>query len=377
MSTCWYYKNLFPVKTVASAISMRPGGTYRLAVSLTSMAHLDDDWNQIGPIYLPDTQLSGLHASLSSSEALHSIRTSVYSNAKSQNLSDSQPPYKPDKVTAAFVAYEDVSTQWCNEYGQILINRVRNLHKNNLPMTTKAPAVAIHWSSDSEKWFVLDLDLDEFGEPYKQCQAANHPDGPWCEACWCQLLIAARVYDEVIKNLFLSSGGADCDWIPMLWCFSGKRGLHLYMHPSLGWQNMDKVLREQVVSILKNKWQKWIDSDWAKQLTESTGKSWLVDHSASSPIDIGASTQVSSKMTRLPFSPHIGSTYVCTPIHWGKVELHSLPVTPAERAVRWRVQEEEEPELDQTLKLELIKMTGAVNTFESWLAAGSSLKCKK
>lgn len=210
--------------------------------------------------------------------------------------------------------------------------------------------VALHLASESEKPFVMDLDLDEFGAPYKECLATHtNNDTLVCDTCWRQLMAAATIYSDVFAVLCEQFGFGK---VPLLFCFSGRRGLHVFAHPSANCRLLSKQVRISMIEIITYHWHTYarpraLDAAlglvrgaplWLQKMAPYFGKH-RKQPLVGSPMDIPASTETSSKNIRLPFSAHLKTTAASTPF-WvydsGGVDPLIIPTLhPDQFTIQW------------------------------------------
>jgi hypothetical protein len=142
---------------------------------------------------------------------------------------------------------------------------------------------------------------------------------------------------------------ATAKWSPPLFCFSGRRGIHMYCHPSTGLHVLPATGRKTILEKLSRNWAKW--APHAAEIADHT--IWALD---SSPIDFEASYSVQGKNIRMPFSAHVETEYACTPFDASRDEL------PLQNyAIKWNSSPTEWEEC--TAK----RATAAISLFETWI----------
>lgn len=261
--------------------------------------------------------------------------------------------------------------RWQNEEGvasfhyNFVISRATGVD----PETTEPVSLdktALHAASDTARLFALDLDLDLFGDAYKSCCQNNHPTAPYCRECWWQLVFAGRVYCAALKNIFawhaaLRNSDRMPLWKDPLWCFSGRRGLHLYCHPCTDMQVMPAQARKIIVTALVTNWMGWCGPALlAEAEHQSERPVWLFD---ANPIDFNASTMREGKTMRMPFSPHLSSEFACTPF---SVQTFGSSL-PEEYAIKWNFEKE-------GLEKSRAAMQRALAVFKEWVPEQNGLE---
>jgi hypothetical protein len=196
--------------------------------------------------------------------------------------------------------------------------------------------VALHYTSETEKFFVVDLDLENFGEPFRNCSDASAPHPKpaiRCTRCWRQILAAGLLYASALQRIlqaqWLKTTESLLPCMPLL-TMSGNRGIHIWFHRSTKAQLLSAYARTNLVKAVAINWPQWVDpelhaavlsafatldDDSRKNSNGSVSIVMWMHHLAIqgqvkavlSPIDLDASTLLAPKSIRLPYSVHLAS----------------------------------------------------------------------
>lgn len=120
--------------------------------------------------------------------------------------------------------------------------------------------IALHASA---QMIVFDLDMDDFGDVYKNkigCPPGSHAHGEsMCVNCWRQILVAAQFTRWAFTRYCIEVRGLET--APRyLVCYSGSRGIHIFVHPSscMHLTATNSVQRSQIYTEMRRDWKSYI-----------------------------------------------------------------------------------------------------------------------
>lgn len=224
---------------------------------------------------------------------------------------------------------------------------------------------ALHWTSATEKWFVLDLDIKDFGASYQTCASTHLPKSSLlCSTCWREMWYTAIILELALQKVFACTPLVTTHtWKPMLYCLSGNSGLHLYAHPRTGMHTLNERQRRDIIHAIHST-ESTLNRLLPPGYADALPKDSFVRQAPYLPIDIAASAICEGKKIRLPFSPNLKGMYCCTPVAHAIPLPHELttvqPATMENSAVTWAQQFCKDTS-------NIARLTTAINVFTSWM----------